>query len=234
MKLGDKSRLLIRGLKNQPQNDSSNDPKTQTKNSKEGASIPPEAWIGALERTANAPWLFQLPHDPTDRLKRSFTLMFQVILYLGRPQEEDKATQFLTVRSKFHLSSPLSADWRVGSSQQAFTSAVVPPSSEIGRARRAVANITRAVVHDISSIPLSSPLREEQAEFFGVFDAMRLLNDMYLENMKKGEGEGEVDSQEWYEFWTRAEPVLLELAEMLDKNGFGLEPEERKVLDKDS
>jgi len=97
-------------------------------------------------------------------------------------------------------------------------------------------------VYDISSIPFSSPLREEQAELFGVFDALRLLSDVYLENtMQKGEGEGEVgevgevvDSKEWYEFWTRAEPVLLELAEVLEKNGFGLEAEEKKVLDKDS
>jgi hypothetical protein len=231
MKLGDNPRLFIRGLKNQPQNDS-DDPKTRTKNSKED-TIPPDAWIEALERTANAPWLFHLPNDPADRLKRSFTLLFQIILYLGRPQEAEKATQFLTVRPKFHCT-PLYPP----------TDASVPANSGVQLRHRStlVRNrtctprsgqyITRAVVHDISSIPSSSPLREEQVELFGVFDALRLLHDVYLENT--GKGEGEVDSQEWYEFWTRAEPMLLELAEVLDKKGFGLEPEERKVLDKDS
>ena len=63
----------------------------------EKKEIPPEWWIGALEATANAPWLFHLPNEKVDRLKRAFTLIFQIILYLGRPQEIEKAQQFLNV-----------------------------------------------------------------------------------------------------------------------------------------
>ncbi|KAM6497622.1 hypothetical protein JOM56_005570 [Amanita muscaria] len=187
----------------QEQTKSNNDNDTGRQDASGGKEIPPEWWINALEATANAPWLFHLPNEPVDRLKRAFTLLFQIILYLGRPQEEGVAIQFLN----------------------AFHSAVVPPESEIGRARRAVANITRAVVHDISSIPLTSPLRGEQVRLFEIFDALQPLHDVYLENMR----EGEVDAGEWSEFWKRAEPVLLTLGETLDQGGFGLQPDERRA-----
>jgi len=56
-----------------------------------------ERWITVLENTATAPWLNIVPQDHEDKLKRAYTLLFQIVLYLGRPQEEDKAQQFLVV-----------------------------------------------------------------------------------------------------------------------------------------
>ncbi|KAF8632478.1 hypothetical protein AX17_004828 [Amanita inopinata Kibby_2008] len=165
--------------------------------------IPPEWWIGALETTAHAPWLFHMPPEDPDKLKKAFTLIFQVIIYLGRPQEQEKATQFLA----------------------AFGSAVVPAESEIGRARRAITNIIRALVHDIEAVPESSALREQHPEVFGLFGALEPLYDMYLEEMT----DVEQNAKEWHEFWSRAEPVLISLAQVLDEKGFGLEPDEKKA-----
>lgn len=77
--------------------------------------------------------------------------------------------------------------------------------------------ITRAVVRDISSIPVSSPLRTEQTEVFNIFGALQALHDMYLMD-------GEVDN--WGEFWSRAQPVVLSLGMKLDEVGFGLNLDE--------
>ncbi|KAF8625650.1 hypothetical protein AX15_005271 [Amanita polypyramis BW_CC] len=208
--------VLIRGF--------SSSQKCQNENSGGKKEIPPEWWIGALETTANAPWLFHLPQEPVDRLKRTFTLIFQIILYLGRPQETEMAHQFLNVSGK-----SFSTKYFVASSNhahlQAFGTAIVPPESEIGRARRAVATITRAVVQDISSIPESSPLREQHAELFGVFGALEPLHDVYLKNTENNQ----MDVREWGDFWSKAEPVLISIAQALDEKGFGLEADEREA-----
>jgi hypothetical protein len=63
----------------------------------EQKDIPPEMWLTVLENTANAPWLSLVPQDHEDKLKRAYTLLYQIVLYLGRPQEDGKAEQFLVV-----------------------------------------------------------------------------------------------------------------------------------------
>ena len=80
-------------------------------------------------------------------------------------------------------------------------------------------------MQDISSIPESSPLREQHAELFGMFGALQPLHDVYLENIEGGL----MDVQEWNNFWSRAEPVLIALGQALDEKGFGLEADERKA-----
>ncbi|KAF9457882.1 hypothetical protein BDZ94DRAFT_1272009 [Collybia nuda] len=180
-----------------PASDAASDPAKPGSESEPNPNekISPDRWIGILENTASAPWLNELPLEHGDRLKRAYTLLFQIVLYLGRPQEADMAEQFLV----------------------AFGTAPTPPESEIGRARKAVASITRAVVRDISSIPLNSPLRTEQTEVFGIFGALQALHDMYLMD-------AEVDN--WGEFWSRAQPVVLSLGMKLDEVGFGLNIDE--------
>lgn len=61
-------------------------------------TMSPDKWIQVLENTASAPWLNTLPTEHGDRLKRAYTLLFQIVLYLGRPQEPEMAEQFLVVR----------------------------------------------------------------------------------------------------------------------------------------
>ena len=61
--------------------------------------MPAEIWINALENTAKASWLNLVPQGHEDKLKRAYTLLYQIVLYLGRPQEEGKAEQFLVVSS---------------------------------------------------------------------------------------------------------------------------------------
>ncbi|KAK2467478.1 hypothetical protein APHAL10511_000333 [Amanita phalloides] len=104
--------------------------------------------------------------------------------------------------------------------------ALVPPDSEIGRARRAVANITRAVINDLSSVPENSSVRQDHAEIFDLLGALRPLCGVYLENVRVGE---DLEVQAWSDFWSRAEPILISLCEALDEKGLGLEQDERKA-----
>lgn len=46
-----------------------------------------------LEKIASAPWLFNLPHEPTDRLEKTLILIVQIVSYLIRKDEE----QYFTV-----------------------------------------------------------------------------------------------------------------------------------------
>jgi hypothetical protein len=46
-----------------------------------------------LEKIASAPWMFNLPHEPTDRLEKTLILIVQIVSYLIRKDEE----QYFTV-----------------------------------------------------------------------------------------------------------------------------------------
>jgi hypothetical protein len=99
--------------------------------------------------------------------------------------------------------------------------APVSPESDVGHARTAIAGITRGVVHQISSIPVHAPLRKEKREIFDVFGALQALNDAYLLD-----NTADLDLRQWSEFWSRALPVILELAYQLDQKGYGLTKED--------
>lgn len=64
-------------------------------------TLPP--WIELLESTAQAPWLASVPEDHQDRLRRSYTLLLQIVMYLTGPnaqgavKDEAEAQQFLLV-----------------------------------------------------------------------------------------------------------------------------------------
>jgi hypothetical protein len=59
-------------------------------------------FLNALEEASTAPWV-ALEHtkddkaSPEDRMKRAYSRLFQIIMYLGRPQEEEAAAEFLVV-----------------------------------------------------------------------------------------------------------------------------------------
>lgn len=63
----------------------------------------PEIYLKVLEGDAYAPWL-PLEHTandkatPKDRLARAYTRIWTIFMYLGRPQDEQAASQFLHVR----------------------------------------------------------------------------------------------------------------------------------------
>jgi hypothetical protein len=97
------------------------------------------------------------------------------------------------------------------------------PESDIGRARKAIVDITKAIVRQISSVPVNSPLRQEKREIFDTFGALQALHDNYLM-------EGVPDFKQWSQFWTRSLPVLLELGNQLDQRGYGLTGEELNEL----
>ncbi len=66
-------------------------------------------WLQFLESASKAPWLTQAPPHAEDRLRRAYSLLFQIILYLGRPlsndvKEVEQATQqFLLVSNALPL-----------------------------------------------------------------------------------------------------------------------------------
>ncbi|KNZ80229.1 hypothetical protein J132_06655 [Termitomyces sp. J132] len=122
----------------------------------------------------------------------AYILLFQIILYISRPK---------------------------GGEQFLIASVHSPTESEIGRARIAVPVILRAVVHNMSTVPLDSPLRREHSDIFGIFGALQAIHDMYLTDTIS-------DLQTWTTFWSRVQPVVIELVTTLDEKGFGLSKDE--------
>ncbi|KAG6812704.1 hypothetical protein H0H92_001207 [Tricholoma furcatifolium] len=164
---------------------------------KAGDSAESEKWISILENTTSAPWLFSTaPIDAEQKLFLAYTLLFQIVLYLSRPAEEG-GEQFLT----------------------AFSTAPASPESEIGRARVAVPTILRATVHQLSTVPLNSPTRTTHSDIFDIFGALQSIHDMYLMDDIP-------DLQTWTAFWSRAQPVVIDLGMKLDEKGFGLPKDE--------
>ncbi|KAJ8453684.1 hypothetical protein ONZ45_g19611 [Pleurotus djamor] len=174
--------------------------RTWTINPSDSDPIPPERWIEALETVANAEWLTHRPLDPSDRMRRAYALLMQVILYLHRPQPE--VEQYLVD----------------------FMQAEVTPESEIHRARKATTSIARVVLQDLASVP-SNPLHADNPQVFAILGALMPLHDVYLDGLKEKEGII-LDLPEWTEFWEKAQPILLELALKLDEAGFGLDKQE--------
>ncbi|KAG6836237.1 hypothetical protein H0H93_009929 [Arthromyces matolae] len=152
-----------------------------------------EKWISILENTVSAPWLFSTAKEDDLKLTFAYTLLFQIVLYLWRPEGE----QFLT----------------------AFATAPASTESEIGRARKAIPVILRAAVHQMSSLPLTSPIRTEHPDLFDVFGALQTIHDTYLKD-------DIVDIETWSEFWSRTQPVIVDLGTKLNDKGFGLPADE--------
>ncbi|KAG6919354.1 hypothetical protein DXG01_006902 [Tephrocybe rancida] len=149
-----------------------------------------DQWISILENTTSAPWLFSSIPGAEQKLVLAYTLLFQIVLYLSRPEGGE---QFLT----------------------AFGTAAASPTSEIGRARVAVPVILRAAVHHMSTVPQNAPVRTEHSDIFDIFGAMQTIHDMYLT-------ESIPDLETWTAFWSRVQPVVIELGMKLDEKGFGL------------
>ncbi|KAF7978055.1 hypothetical protein HWV62_1685 [Athelia sp. TMB] len=160
----------------------------------------PEMYLQVIESTASAPWV-ALEHTssdratPEDRLKRAYSRIFQIFMYLGRPQTEELAAQAL----------------------DDFEKAPLVEGSHVARARAAIATLVGTIVRDMDSIPISSKLRIEHRELFDIFGALLPMHDAL--NLE----EHGIAQPAWAEFWSKAQYVLITLGQKLDECGYGLE-----------
>jgi len=168
------------------------------------AGFPPHIFLEALESTAFAPWLaIENTSDdtrpPEEKMKRAYSRIFQIVMYLGRPQ--DDAEQFL----------------------DDFEKATAEAGSDLARSRKAITILLGTIVRDMSSIPLSSPLRTKHQGIFDIFGALVPAYDMSGALQEDGEA---LAVPAWAEYWSRVQPVLLTLGMKLDEEGFGFDKRE--------
>jgi hypothetical protein len=74
-----------------------------------------------------------------------------------------------------------------------------------------------AIVRDLASIPLDSPIRYQDQEVFDVFGALIPLYQMYV-----AEGQ-DLGQPAWSEFWSKAQNIMLALCMKLYQGGYGFE-----------
>lgn len=74
-------------------------------------------------------------------------------------------------------------------------------------------------------MPISSSLRTEKSGIFDILGALQALHDVHLVN-----GDGEVEN--WTEFWSRAQSVVLGLGMKLAEEGYGLDLDELQKEEK--
>lgn len=133
--------------------------------------------------------------------------MYQLLLYLSRPIEgkdiDRSDEQALRDAHAQYLS--------------AFAVARVPGNSEMARARIATAKLVKAVLNQATSLPATSPIRQDaaNAKLFETFGALKDVGDAHLTNAR-----GVVE--DWNGFWGHAQPIVVALAEELDNRGFML------------
>jgi len=178
-----------------------------------------ETYLKLLESAASAPQaaLEHTQHDKLsqeERMKRAFNHIFVIIMYLGRPQDEEAASVFLDT----------------------FEKAPASPGSDLSRARKATTYLISMVVRDLASIPFTSILRADHADLFAIFGALEPLYDAYNATADTdASADPEINSEDsvrleqlraWSGFWSRTQPILLALGMKLDENGFGHELEE--------
>jgi hypothetical protein len=75
---------------------------TASTNDGQPPELTPDMYLTVLENSAAAPWLAlehipAAPITPEDKMKRAYLHVFQIVMYLGRPQKEEEAVKFLMV-----------------------------------------------------------------------------------------------------------------------------------------
>ncbi|KAF7324443.1 hypothetical protein MVEN_02642100 [Mycena venus] len=134
--------------------------------------------------------LSRRPADDVSCLRLSYSLIYEMTRYLAR--HDDDSAAYLSV----------------------FMNSEAPPGSDIDRARKSVFKLTKFIVDNLTSVPLSSPHRVAHS---AVFDLVSALEPSFMVY------DGEDDAREWTKFWSRVQPIILELAVQLDQAGFGAE-----------
>nr|GAT51212.1 predicted protein [Mycena chlorophos] len=91
-----------------------------------------------------------------------------------------------------------------------FTNTAVPPDSDVARARKAIFTISQLLTGLLSVVPDAAPLRKQYAKVFALHGALEPLFVGY-------DGPSD-DLQAWMTFWGRAQPIIVDLAEVLDES----------------
>ncbi|KAJ7124505.1 hypothetical protein C8R44DRAFT_734980 [Mycena epipterygia] len=93
-----------------------------------------------------------------------------------------------------------------------FMNSEAPEDSDLDRARRSVGALTKKIVALFKSVSSSSPLRAEHSAIFALSAALENLC-ISCDALDLG----------WRDFWSRAQPMVLELGAKLQEAGFGPE-----------
>ncbi|KAF7291825.1 hypothetical protein HMN09_01242700 [Mycena chlorophos] len=91
-----------------------------------------------------------------------------------------------------------------------FTNTAVPPDSDVARARKAIFTTAQLLTGLLSAVPDTAPLRKQHAKAFALHGALEPLLAGY-------DGPTE-DLQAWMTFWGRGQPIIVELAGVLDES----------------
>ncbi|KII87331.1 hypothetical protein PLICRDRAFT_55297 [Plicaturopsis crispa FD-325 SS-3] len=190
--------ILPRHVRSLQRQYSSTPPRSAQEDAAEQIDITPDMWITVLENSASAPWvaLEHTEHDttsPEQRMRRAYQSLFQVFMYLARPQ--DNPEQSITD----------------------FINGAAEPGTEVDRARKAIVVMGARAFRDVLSVPSDSPLRTNHPD---VFKMSEMLHGIYQKHIIDSVVP---KVPEWVTFWIEAQAVMLHLGEKLGNEGFGLE-----------
>ncbi|KAJ6473159.1 hypothetical protein C8R45DRAFT_407918 [Mycena sanguinolenta] len=160
----------------------------QEENKAQDPQTDDERSLALLERISEQILASTPPNDESDRLRISYSLIYEITRYLARHGDDSAA--YLSV----------------------FMNSEAPPGSDIARARKCVFQLTEYVVRALSTIPSTSSHRTAHS---AIFDLVGALEPSFMTY------DGESGTREWTTFWSRVQPITLELALQLDQAGFG-------------
>ncbi|KAF7300980.1 hypothetical protein MIND_00661100 [Mycena indigotica] len=164
------------------------------------ANMSEEEALLRIERIESLGDVFHtVPHDSPERLAAAYLLLCEVLAYLSRHGEE--APAYISI----------------------FTNTAVPADSDVARARKAIFTTTKLTAQILGAVGASSKIREANASAFALHGALDALFVSYRGPSDDGE------LPQWVDFWNRAQPIVVELARVLDdsRDTF-MEPQTKK------
>ncbi|KAJ7062819.1 hypothetical protein C8F01DRAFT_1135346 [Mycena amicta] len=155
-----------------------------------------EEALSRIERIETLAEVFHgVPKDSSARLSTAYLLVCEIIAYLSRHGEE--APAYISI----------------------FTNTAVAPDSDVARARKAIFKVAQLFTQILSAVPDSASIRKEHAKAFALHGALDVLFfDYNGPATGDSDSDGAIDLQEWTKFWIRAQPIVIELAGVLDES----------------
>ncbi|KAG8701548.1 hypothetical protein FRC09_005290 [Ceratobasidium sp. 395] len=135
--------------------------------------------------------------DAANRMERAYALIFQLFLYMSRPQPESSPEHWL----------------------QTFETIPSSDGEDLHLARLCAIHIVKTIVWELDSIPQDDPQRTKYPNVFEDARGLSLLCSTYLE------GHEGVPPQ-WSLFWSEAQPALLALGMDLGDAGYVIQTRE--------
>ncbi|KAG9094741.1 hypothetical protein FRC06_010519 [Ceratobasidium sp. 370] len=132
--------------------------------------------------------------DAPNRMERAYALIFQLFLYLSRPQSESSPEHWL----------------------QTFETIPSSDGEDLHLARLCVAHIIKTIVWELEGVPQADPQRTKYPNVFEDARGLSLLCSTYLEGH-------EGVSPQWSIFWSEAQPALLALGMDLGDAGYAIQ-----------